>query len=78
MVWIDEVGLVGEMELVGEVEEYFVGGLKLVELLQYRRLGWGSSLLSSSALALAQRSHWQPCLSISSYEIVSRRGNHYA
>ena len=83
MVWIDEVGLVGEEEWVGEVElvggvEYFLRGLKLVELVQHRRLEWDSFLLSSSARALAQRSHLQPFLSISSCEIVSRQGNHYA
>ena len=74
--WIDEVGLVGE-EWVGEVE-YSLGELKLVELKQHRWSERDSFLLSSSALALAQRRHLQPCLSISSCEIVSRRGNHYA
>jgi GNAT superfamily N-acetyltransferase len=58
--WVGEVELVGDVELVGEVEEYFVRGVILVVLVQHRRLGWGSSLLSSSALAYAQRSEQRP------------------
>ena len=50
VVMVDAVEWVGEVELVGE-------GVNLVMLVQHRHLGWGSSLLSSSALAFAQRSH---------------------